>query len=604
MSKTMGGPGNKKFEKPKNAKNTIRRLYEYIEKYKSKLVLIIIFLMVAAVADMISVLILSPIIDKYIIPMVKQPDNIVYANGLLRMIIIFLGLAVINGLCVYVSSRIMIKIAQETVKKMREDLVTKIEKLPIIYFDTDEHGTLMSKITNDMDNVGNTLNNSITQIISGIFTLTGSLISMITISPVLSLVAVCVIPVISIVVVKISKITRKQFIKQQECLANVNGYIEEYISGQKVIKAFGREDVVIKNFETKNYMLRNEGFKAQFTAGAVMPISGALNMMGTAAIMTLAGIMAVKGNITIGKIITFNVFSSHFGRPINEITNQFNTIQAGLAGAERMFNVLDEEEEFPDNIDKENIQEVKGEVEFKNVTFGYKKDKPVIKNFNLKVLPGETVALVGPTGAGKTTIINLLTRFYDVDSGEILIDGVNIKEVNKYSLRNALGMVLQDTVMFSEKIKDNIRYGKLDATDEEIENAAKVSNADHFIKKLKDSYDTVLSEDGGNISVGQRQLLNISRVAINNPEILILDEATSNVDTRTEVHVGEAMNKLLNGRTSFVIAHRLSTIRYADKIVVIDNGEIKEQGKHEELMKAKGEYYLMYNSMFENKENS
>ena len=406
-------------------------------------------------------------------------------------------------------------------------------------------------------------------------------------------------PIIAVVVVSISKITRRQFVKQQECLAKVNGYVEEYISGQKVIKAFNKENDVIAGFDEVNETLRKEGFKAQFTSGAIMPISGAINQIGTAFTMVLAGIFAVQGKISIGNIVSFNKFSNHFGRPINEIANQFNVIQSGLAGAERMFNIMDDEEEYPDIVDKELLTKVRGHVEFRNVSFGYNPNKLVIKNFNLEANPGETIALVGPTGAGKTTIINLLTRFYDVTEGEILIDGKNIKYIDKYSLREALGIVLQDTVMFSETVKENIRYGKLEATDEEIKEAAKLANAHQFIKRLPQGYDTLLAEDGGNISVGQRQLLNISRVILNDPDILILDEATSNVDTRTEVHVQDAMNKLLDGRTSFVIAHRLSTIHNADKIVVINHGEIVEQGTHDELIEKEGMYYTMYTGMFD-----
>lgn len=496
----------------------------------------------------------------------------------------------------------MVKVSQNTVMNMRNQLVEKIEKLPIKYFDIHPHGELMSRITNDMDNLSNTLNTSITQIISGFCTLILALVAMLSINVILSVISILIIPAIAIVVIKISKITRKQFIKQQECLAEVNGYIEEYVSGQKVIKAFNKEEDIIEGFEKVNETLRKEGFKAQFTSGAVMPISGAINQMGTAITMILSGILAINGKLTIGNIVSFNKFSSHFGRPINEIANQFNIIQAGLAGAERMFNIMDEKEEYTDNIDKPELENVRGHVEFKNVSFGYDENKLVIKNFSLEANPGETIALVGPTGAGKTTIINLLTRFYDVTEGEILIDGKNIKEIDKYSLRNALGIVLQDTVMFSESVKENIRYGKLDATEEEIKEAAKLANAHQFIKRLPQGYDTYLAEDGGNISVGQKQLLNISRVILNDPDILILDEATSNVDTRTEVHVQDAMNKLLDGRTSFVIAHRLSTIHNADKIVVINNGEIVEQGTHEKLINNKGMYYTMYTGMFEKME--
>ena len=598
----MGPPKGKKFEKPKDAKKTVKRLWGYLKQSKTLLITSIILVIVCAIIDMASIYVLAPIIDDYIVPMVQNQGANEYVAGLLKMIGLFMGLSIGSVICSYISSKIMISVSQNTVMTMRNELVEKIQKLPIKYFDTHPHGELMSRITNDMDNLSNTLNTSISQIISGFCTLILALIAMLSINVVLSVISILVIPTIAIVVIKISKITRRQFVKQQECLAEVNGYIEEYVSGQKVIKAFNKEEDIIAGFEEVNETLRKEGFKAQFTSGAVMPISGAINQMGTAVTMILSGILAINGKISIGNIVSFNKFSNHFGRPINEISNQFNVIQSGLAGAERMFNIMDEEEEYPDNLNKHKLDNVKGHVEFKNVSFGYDENKLVIKNFNLEAKPGETIALVGPTGAGKTTIINLLTRFYDINQGEILIDGKNIKEIDKYSLRDALGIVLQDTVMFSETVKENIRYGKLDAEDEEIKEAAKLANAHQFIKRLPQGYDTYLAEDGGNISVGQKQLLNIARVILNNPDILILDEATSNVDTRTEVHVQDAMNKLLEGRTSFVIAHRLSTIRNADKIVVINHGEIVEQGSHEELIKNKGMYYTMYTGMFAQEE--
>lgn len=598
----MGPRGGKKFEKPKNTKQTVKRLWGYLKQSKALLITVIFLIIISAIIDMASIYVLAPIIDDYIMPMVVNHGAGEYVSGLAKMIGIFLGLDIAYVVCSYVSSKIMIKVSQDTVMKMRNELVEKIEKLPIKYFDTHPHGELMSRITNDMDNLSNTLNTSITQIISGISTLVLALVAMLSINVTLSLISLLIIPIISLVVMKISKITRQQFIKQQECLAQVNGYVEEYVSGQRVIKAFNKEEDVIRGFDEVNEKLKNEGFKAQFTSGAVMPISGAINQIGTAITMVIAGVLAINGKISVGNIVAFNKFSSHFGRPINEISNQFNVIQSGLAGAERMFNIMDEEEEYPDNTGKEKLKDVKGHVEFKNVSFGYDENKLIIKNFSLEAKPGEMIALVGPTGAGKTTIINLLTRFYDVNEGQILIDGKNIKELDKYSLRDTLGIVLQDTVMFSETVKENIRYGNLEATDEEVKEAAKLANAHQFIKRLPQGYDTLLAEDGGNISVGQRQLLNISRVILNNPDILILDEATSNVDTRTEVHVQDAMNKLLEGRTSFVIAHRLSTIHNADKIVVINHGEIVEQGSHDELIQNKGMYYTMYTGMFDSAE--
>ena len=496
----------------------------------------------------------------------------------------------------------MIKTAQVAVADMRKDLFAKLQKLPIKYFDTHPKGELMSRIVNDIDNVSTALNTSVNQIISGVLMVITTLVTMIVISPTLAMISILTLPIMLFVVSKIAILNKKQFIKSQESLAEVNSYIEEYVSGQKVIKAFNKEKDISKNFAEKNETLRKEGFLAQAVAGIVMPAMGSISNISTAITAIVAGLLAIAGKISIGTIALYTRFSKEFSRPINEITNQFNVIQAGIAGAERCFQIIDEEPEFPENVGKPALTDVKGHVELKHVYFGYEEDKPILKDINIEAKPGETIAIVGPTGAGKTTIINLLTRFYDVNSGEILIDGKNIKDVSKESLREVLGIVLQDTVMFGESVKENIRFGKLDATDEEIIEAAKLANAHSFIKRLPHGYDTILSDDAGNISKGQAQLLNIARVILNNPEILILDEATSNVDTRMEVKIQEAMNKLLEGRTSFVIAHRLSTIRNADKIIVVNEGEIKEQGIHEELIAKKGIYYTMYTGIFEEEE--
>ena len=394
-------------------------------------------------------------------------------------------------------------------------------------------------------------------------------------------------------------LTNKHFEKQQKSLGELNGFIEEYISGEKVVKAFNKEEDVINKFKVYNENLRKDGFKAQAYGAVVMPIMGSINNISTAVIAIISGIMAIKGKITIGSITSFNKFSRQFTNPINEIGQQVSVIEAGLAGAERVFEIIDEEIEFKDSVNLPNIENVKGNISFKHVNFGYDKDKLILKDINLDVKQGEMIAIVGPTGAGKTTIINLLTRFYDPTSGDIFIDEINIKDINYYSLRENLGIVLQDTVLFSESTLDNIKFGKLNATREEVINAGVLANADSFITKLKDKYDTVLNEDVTDISIGQKQLLNIARVILNDPKILILDEATSNVDTRTELKINEAMKKLLHGRTSFVIAHRLSTIREADRIIVINDGRIVEQGNHKQLLEEKGIYYKMYTGMFE-----
>ena len=594
-----GGPMKVNLDKAQDVKGTVKRLMKYIEAHKKGLILVIVCIIFYVVLNLLSSVLIQPIIDDYLIPMMQYPEKTEYRSGFIKMLGGYVVICILIAVFSYFQSKIMVNIAQKAVKDMRKDLFEKIEKLPIKYFDTHPYGELMSRIINDIDNISTALNTSVNQIISGLLTLVGTLIVMIIVSPILALISVLALPIMVFIVTKIAKVNKKQFIRQQEALADVNGYIEEYVSGQKVIKAFNKEEDVKKNFDIKNGKLRKEGFLAQAIAGIVIPVMGGISNVSTAITALVAGILAIQGKISIGTIAIYTKFSKEFSRPISEITNQFNLIQAGIAGAERMFEIIDEEIEFPENAGKPNIGSVKGHVELKNVFFGYEKETPILKDINIEAKPGETVAIVGPTGAGKTTIINLLTRFYDVNKGEILIDGKNIQEVNIDSLRNALGIVLQDTVMFNETVRENIRYGKLDATDEEIEEAAKLANAHSFIKRLPNGYNTILSEDAGNISKGQAQLLNIARVILNNPQILVLDEATSNVDTRMEVKIQEAMNLLLKGRTSFVIAHRLSTIVNADKILVVNNGMIVEAGSHEELMKQKGIYYGMYTGIFE-----
>ncbi len=593
------GPMSVNFDKAKDSKGTIRRIMKYLDAHKVTLIFVVIFIVLYVACNLITSIMLKPIIDDYIVPMIKKPEDGNLKIAFIQILAVYIGVIILTTIFSFLQSKLMIKVAQNAVAKMREDLFAKIEKLPIHYFDVNPTGELMSRIVNDIDNVSIALNTSINQIISGVLTVIATLVTMVALSPILALISILTLPVMLVVVKKIAEFNKKQFIKSQESLASVNSYIEEYVSGQKVIKAFNKEEDIKDGFKEKNEKLRKEGFLAQAVAGIVMPAMGSLSNISTAITAVVSGILAINGQISIGTIAIYTRFSKEFSRPINEITNQFNVIQAGIAGAERCFQIIDEEVEFPENVGKPEIGKVKGHVEIKNVYFGYEKDKPILKDINIEAKPGQTIAIVGPTGAGKTTIINLLTRFYDINQGEILIDGKDIREISKESLREALGIVLQDTVMFNETVKENIRFGKLDATDEEIINAAKLANAHSFIKRLPHGYDTVLSDDAGNISKGQAQLLNIARVILNNPQVLVLDEATSNVDTRMEVKIGEAMNSLLKGRTSFVIAHRLSTIRNADKIIVINEGQIKEQGTHEELIAKRGMYYTMYTGIFE-----
>ncbi len=583
------GKGKRSVEKAKDTKGTIKRLWKYIEQNKVRLIIVFILVIISSVASILSTSILKPIIDDYIIP--KD------WNGLLIMIGVMIALAIINSLITLIQNRIMVKMAQITVRELRKDVFNKLVKLPIKFYDTHSHGELMSRITNDLQNVTDVLSGSIVDIFSGIITFVGVTIAMLVVSPALTVLNLLAIPVIVFITSKVSKINRKQFMAQQEELGKINGFIEERISGQYVVKAFEMEEKSVNEFVEINDSYRKVGIKAEAFAGLVMPLARNLNGITYAITVIIAGILGVRGKISIGDFTTFTKFARHFGQPINQIANQFSSIQLGLASAERCFEIIDEKEEMEDDSNKVKLDKVDGNVKLDGVYFSYEEGKPILKNINIDAKKGEVIALVGPTGAGKTTIVNLLTRFYDVNKGKITIDGNDIKDIDRKSLREAIGMVLQDTVLFAESVKDNILYGKLDATDEEVKLAAQRANADEFINHLHDGYDTKLNEDGSNLSIGQKQLLNIARVFINQPKILILDEATSNVDTRTEVKIQQAMLELMKGRTSFVIAHRLSTIRNADKIIVIDNGEAVESGTHKELMEKEGRYYRLYTGL-------
>ena len=593
------GPMTVNLDKAKDSKKTLKRLLNYLNKFKFLLGIVVVFVILSVVFDLASSVILQPIIDDYIVPLVQDPTSNELKVGCIRMIFVLIGISLASAITSFVYNKIMLTVSQLTVKEIRKEVFAKVQKLPIKYFDTNSYGDLMSRIVNDIDNIMVALNTSVTQMVSGLLMLVGTLVTMFIISPLLAMISILALPFMLLVVSKIAKHNKKQFIRQQEALADVNGFIEEYISGQKVIKAFNKESDVKDIFDLKNTNLKKNGFMAQAVAGVVMPIMGSFSNITSALTVVVGGILCVKGKMTIGTITLYSKFAKQFSRPITEISNQFNVIQAGIAGAERIFEILDEKNEFEGNEVYPEIGEVKGHVEFKNVYFGYKEGKDILKDINIEAKPGETIAIVGPTGAGKTTTINLLTRFYDVTKGEVLIDGKNVKEVEKDSLRNSLGIVLQDTVLFNESVMENIRYGKLDATDEEVIEAAKLADAHSFIKRLPEGYDTILNEDASNISKGQAQLINIARVILNNPEILVLDEATSNVDTRMEVKIQKAMNTLLKGRTSFVIAHRLSTIVKSDQILVMNAGRIIEKGNHEELINQKGTYYKMYTGIFE-----
>ncbi|NLW01226.1 MAG: ABC transporter ATP-binding protein [Clostridiales bacterium] len=600
----MRGPGHGRgprgrfmgpVEKPKNLGKTLIRIIGYLRQDVLPLLLVIIAILVNTACTLAGPLVIGDTIDRYIIP----GDF----NGLIWASVMLLAIYGISSLSAFVQGFTMASVSEKTVARMRTDLFAKYQVLSLKFFDNHTHGELMSRLTNDIDTVSAVLHMGLTRLFSGIITISGTIILMLIKSPVLTLIVLSIVPLMMLVTRLITKYTGKLFIKQQMTLGELNGKIEETISGQRVVKLFCREDRVIHEFEESNQQLKHTALKAQVLSRIMGPSMNMLNNLGFALIAGIGGLLVlndITGAVTIGTISVFLNYSRQFTRPINELANQYNMVLSAAAGAERVFQVLDHEpepEDAPDAVDLKEMN-VKGHVEFNNVSFAYDDENLVLKNFNLKVKPGQTVALVGPTGAGKTTVINLLTRFYDVNEGSILIDGTDIRKIRRNSLRSSLGIVLQDTYLFNASVRDNIRYGRLTATDEEIEQAAKTANAHGFITRLPQGYDTILTDDGGNLSHGQRQLLAIARAVLADPAILILDEATSSVDTRTEVYIQKAMLNLMKGRTSFVIAHRLSTIRDADIIVVINNGELVEKGTHQELLNNKGFYYNLYQSQF------
>ncbi|ADQ05686.1 ABC transporter related protein [Caldicellulosiruptor owensensis OL] len=586
------GPAHRflsKGAKPKDLKSTLKRLWEYFNEFRLLLFGIFVTVIAGAILQIISPLLIQRAIDGYIVP--KKLD------GLYKIVLAMIGIYILNSFFAYLQGYGMMTISQKIVFKMRGDLFSKLQRIPIKVFDTRAHGDLMSRLTNDIDVMTNTLNASLTSIFSSIITITGSIIVMLILSPLLTILTLTVVPLMFWLTNLIANKTRKLFSQNQKLLGSLNSIIEEDITGQKVIKVFTREEKEIQKFEKVNRELTHVGIKAQIFSGVIPPLMNLLNNLAFIIVAASGGFLALRSFITVGTIASFIQYARQFTRPLNELANQFNQIQSAFASAERVFEIMDEVEEtsFEDEVD---LQDIKGEVEFKNVWFSYTKGQPVIKDVSFKVKPGQMVALVGPTGSGKTTIVNLLSRFYDIDSGQILIDGIDIRRINRYSLRRKLGIVLQDTFLFSETVKENIRYGKLSATDDEVILASKMANAHEFIKHLPHGYDTVLTDNGMDLSQGQRQLLAIARAILSDPAILILDEATSNIDTRTEKLVQSAMLKLMQGRTSFVIAHRLSTIRNADLILVIHDGRIVEQGTHDELIANKGFYYNLYISQF------
>lgn len=576
--------------KPRAGKQTLLRLASYLVCDRMLLVLIGGLIVISIAANLGGSYLLRPIINRYIIP----GDFI----GLANMLGVLLGVYLVGGAVVYIEYRLLNKIGQQTVTRMRADLFRKMEHLPIDYFDTHQHGDLMSRYTNDMDRISDALTDSLSDMLSSALTVAGIFVLMLVISPILTLVTLVTVPLMFWGARGIVRKSRKYFKGQQESLGMVNGYIEEMVSGQKVVKVFGHEEKTEEDFDVLNRDLKTKSLKAQFYSGLMMPVMQNLSTLNYVLITIVGALLAIFRGFDVGGLAAFLQYSRQFGRPINELASLYNSIQAALAGAERIFEVIDEQSEAPDLPGAVELKAVKGEVVMKEVWFGYHPEKMILKGISFQVPAGCKIALVGATGAGKTTILNMLPRFFDIRSGEIRIDEEEIRTIRRESLRKLMAIVLQDTHLFTDTVRENIRFGRLEATDEEVVAAAKLTAAHSFIKRLPHGYDTLLEDDGANLSQGQRQLLNIARAAVADPAILLLDEATSNIDTRSEILIQQGLDQLMRGRTSLIIAHRLSTIRNADMILVMEHGQIVERGTHEELLRMKGKYFTLNQEQF------
>ena len=597
-----GGPGSGPrggFRKPKDLRGTLGKLMGYLGRYKALLVIVVVLLVISSACSVAGSYLIKPLINNYILP----GDFV----GLAKMLCVMGGVYAAGALCSYGYARIMVHVAQNTVAKLRADLFDKMQKLPLKFFDTHTHGELMSRYTNDIETVSEALNNSFASLISCSLTFLGTVAMMIVLSPILTAITFAMLAVMLLVVKTIGGRSRRYFAAQQKAIGDVNGYIEEMIEGQKVIKVFNHEDAAKAGFAGLNETYRDAATKAQAYAGAMMPAMGNLSHINYAITCCVGGLLAIRSG-DLGGLAAFLQYTKQVSQPITQISQQVNTILSAVAGAERVFEIMETEPEVDEGkVTLERVKEnadgtlvpLRGDVRFDHVVFGYDDRKIILHDISLFAKPGQKIAFVGSTGAGKTTITSLINRFYEIQSGTITYDGIDVRDIQKDSLRRSLGVVLQDTHLFTGTVADNIRYGRLEATDEEVEAAARLAGADSFIRHLPDGYQTALSDEGGSLSQGERQLLNIARAACANPPVLILDEATSSIDTRTEKLIEKGMDRLMAGRTVFVIAHRLSTVRNSQAIMVLEQGNIIERGDHEDLLAQHGRYYQLYTGQAE-----
>ncbi|WHX24646.1 ABC transporter ATP-binding protein [Virgibacillus halodenitrificans] len=583
-----------KKRKANDAKGTIKRITSYLMREKAKLAFVILMVVLSSGLSLLGPFMIGMAIDDFIVT--KQ------TAGLGMLLVWLIVIYLFHSLSIFLQNYWMVGIAQNTVYSLRKDLFYQFHRLPISYFDKRQHGELMSRITNDIDNVNNTLNQSVIQIFSSVLTLVGTIGVMLYLSPILTVVTMSIIPLMFLGMRWITKRTGPLYKLQQKDLGEVNGYVEEIVSGQLIVKAFSQEERVIGEFEERNSNLNRSGFWALTISGFIPKVMNMLNFLSFGLIALVGGILAIKGFITVGVIVIFTEYARQFTRPLNELSNQFNILLSAIAGAERVFQVIDEPQEEADEDSAIELNITNGHIIFDHVSFGYE-EEAILKDISFEAKPGETVAFVGHTGAGKTTIINLISRFYNYDEGKITLDGNDLKDIKRSNLRKHMAFVLQDSFLFHATIMENIRYGRLEATDQEVIQAAKDANAHDFIEKLPDGYNTILDQTGSGISQGQKQLLTIARALLAEPAILVLDEATSNIDTITELKIQEALTYLMEGRTSFVVAHRLNTIQEADKIIMLEHGKIIEAGSHDELLAQKGNYYQLYQGQLLEKAN-